>query len=259
MQLQFSNSNNSSSTGSHYYSGTYARRTLQAHQVQPLSSSSSSSAYQLLQHPMIVQSRSTDSQLDVDSYNFYSNGESMKRKDHDNTSLSHKSSVTVPSFFNRTHPVLLNESSESSSSSSSSVTMIQQSKENIDCRISVAPSTKTTEKENKLTVANLRRRRSQNIFTPTPRVITTSDTNGDESDNDTDDDDDDDQNFAKRSKWDVEMYNTHDNGLWIQRSYAFDDDSDDDADDDRLDENVEVTVNIPIDFHQSWMTEPLVR
>ena len=257
MQLQFSNSNNSSSTGSHYYSGTYARRTLQAHQVQPLSSSSSSSAYQLLQHPMIVQSRSTDSQLDVDSYNFYSNGESMKRKDHDNT-LSHKSNVTVPSFFNRTHPVLLNESSESSSSSSSSVTMIQQSKENIDCRISVAPSTKTTEKENKLTVANLRRRRSQNISTPTPRVTTTSDTNGDESDNDTDDDDDDDDdhNFAKRSKWDVEMYNTHDNGLWIQRSYAFDDDSDDD---DRLDENVEVTVNIPIDFHQSWMTEPLVR
>ena len=247
MQIQFSNQ---SATGSHYYSATYPRRTLQSQQrVQP---SSSSLSYQLLQHPMIVQSRSTDSQLDVESSNLYSTMKYRNNADGNQKSCN----VMVPSFFNRTHPSLLSESSESSSSSSS--ISIQQSKENIDCRNSEAASTKatTTAANHKMmTVANQRRRRSQDIFSRTaPSPIAR-----DESDDNDTDDDDDDRNIAKRSKCDVEIYDTHANGLWIQRSYAFEEEEDDDCDDLHLEENVEVTVNMPINHHHSWSTDPRIR
>jgi hypothetical protein len=165
----------------------------------------------------------------------------------------------VPSFFNRTHPSLLSESSESSSSSSS--ISIQQSKENIDCRTCEAASTNatTTVANHKMTtVTQLRRRRSQDIFSrTTPSAIARDEGDG----NDTDDDDDD-RNIAKRSKWGAEIYDTHGNGLWIQRSYAFEeeDDDDDECDDLHLEENVEVTVNMPVNHHHhSWSTDPRIR
>lgn len=99
-----------------------------------------------------------------------------------------------------------------------------------------------------MTATNLRRRRCQDIFVHTSSI----NQGGDDDNNDTDDDDDE-RDTAKRGKWDADIYDTHGNGLWIQRTCAFDDDDDEsDGNDDD-----EVTA---LDVHPGgWTTGPLIR
>ena len=258
MQIQL---RNNSATGSHY-----RHRTLQSQPPlsSPISLSSSSSSYQLLQHPMIVQSRSTDSQLDVESSNLYSSMKYQTTPNGTNTAMNPKSSDTtavVPSFFNRTHPSLYNESSESSSSSSTSISIVP-SKESTDVR---SYDVITESNRTKASVTNFRRRRSQDIFTSAVQSRDSMSTcdqgndNGkdeDDSDDDDDDDDDDERNFSKRGKWDADTLDTHGNGLWIQRSYAFDEDDDDEYEE-RESEAGEALPSV--DQYRNWTTEPLIR
>ena len=265
MQIHFSNNNNINKNSGHYLSGTHQRVSSQRKQ-QP------QEQYQLLQHPMIVQSRSTDSQLDVESSILYAS-QSMKHKENldqtdtitTSSSLSlnhHKSNVAVSSFFSRTHPSLLNDSSESSShsSSSSSSVLVKSKEQNMD--ISSATKPTATLNNSKTGATNVRRRRSQDIFQATRLTAASaiSCDNDDDHNDYTDDDDDDQENGnIKRTRWSSDIYDTHSNGFWIQRSYAFDESDDEDHEGIDSDENVAVIANVSFDYPPDWVEEPLAR
>jgi hypothetical protein len=159
-------------------------------------------------HPMIIQSRSTDSQLDVESYHSQKMKQSIRMVSATTDTIatntpsfsslqSSKSGKDITSFFRRTNPSF-NDSSESSTSS-------LMSKENWNDYTSFTKPTK-------------RIRRSQDIFRSV--TATTTITTGTPEVE---------QEMNKRSKFGT-IYDTHKNDLWIQRSYAFDEDEESDDD-----------------------------
>jgi hypothetical protein len=212
--------------------------------------------HQLHQMMMLQQSRSTDSQIDVETYQ--GGAKHRKNERHDNTSIpspndsssKNHTKMSIPSFFVRTNPSLLNDSSESSSSSSSLSTSIRiKEKTNTG---SLTTSTCTPTAKNAIT--SRRPPASQDIFrirfeinSEAAKRGTDDDDRGTDTDTDTTTTTPPIQNQRKRVHdlvtpvmtsediFSTSVYDSHGNGAWIQRSYAFEDDedeSDQDNDDD---------------------------